>query len=533
MLNARAWIPAALMLAAAAGPSLKAQAADAPAPLPASLTPPPPDTPRINGPGIFGVRPGSPFLYAIPATGMRPIAYAADGLPPGLSIDPASGLVTGALSQPAAYPVILRATNPRGSAQRSLRIVVGSQIALTPPMGWNSWNCWGASVDEDKVLAAARAMAASGLKDHGWSYINTDDTWQGVRGGPLNAIQPNAKFPDMAGLGSRIHAMGLKFGLYSTPWRGSYEGHIGSSADNGAGTYDWIASGDHTPNFRIGSDTARWNREKTGNWRPGTVSFAGSDAAQMGLWGIDYLKYDWFPNDVPHVAEIAGALGRTGRDIVLSLSNTAPYDSASDWARLSNAWRTTGDIRDTWKRVSEIGFGQDRWAPYAGPGHWNDPDMLVVGLVGWGPKLHASNLTPDEQYAHISLWCLLSAPLIIGCDIARIDPFTLGLLTNDEVLALDQDALGREATQVANDGDRVVYSKTLEDGSVAVGIFNRGASAAAMTVTWGPWGDLTALNGTVRARDLWRQKDLGAFDGKFGAVVPSHGVVLVRLEPAG
>jgi alpha-galactosidase len=461
------------------------------------------------------------------------MAFAADGLPPGLRLDPASGVITGVLLRQAIYPIVLRATNSLGSAQRSFRIVVGDRIALTPPMGWNSWNCWGASVDEDKVLAAARAMVESGLKDHGWSYINTDDTWQGLRGGPLNAIQPNAKFPDMAGLGARIHAMGLKFGLYSTPWRGSYEGHIGSSADNEAGTYDWITSGDHSPNFRIGGDTARWNGEKRGNWTMGQVSFAGRDVAQMALWGIDYLKYDWFPNDVAHTEVVADAISHSGRDIVLSLSNTAPYDSAADWARLSNAWRTTGDIRDDWKRVSEIGFGQDRWAAYAGPGHWNDPDMLVVGLVGWGPKLHASNLTPDEQYTHISLWCLLSAPLIIGCDIARIDPFTLGLLTNDEVLALDQDGLGREATQVVSDGDRVVYAKSLEDGSIAVGIFNRGASASAMTVTWGPWGDLTAVKGPLRVRDLWRQKDLGAFDGKFGAVVPSHGVVLVRLMPAG
>jgi alpha-galactosidase len=514
-------------------PSLPAQTAASPGPLPASLTPPAPDAPRINGPGIFGVRPGSLFLYAIPATGMRPMSFAAEGLPAGLKLDAASGLVTGVLLGRGEFPLVLRATNSIGSTRRAFRIVAGDKIALTPPMGWNSWNCWGASVDEDKVLAAARAMVESGLRDHGWTYVNTDDTWQGVRGGPLQAIQPNGKFPDMAGLGARIHAMGLKFGLYSTPWRGSYEGHIGSSAENAEGTYDWIASGDHSPNFRIGSDAARGTAEKRGNWTMGRVSFAGRDAEQMGLWGVDYLKYDWFPNDVPHTEEIAGALRRAGRDVVLSLSNTAPYDSAADWARLSNAWRTTGDIRDDWRRVSEIGFSQDRWAAYAGPGHWNDPDMLVVGRVGWGPDLHASHLTADEQYSHISLWCLLSAPLIIGCDIARMDAFTLGLLTNDEVLAVDQDSLGREATQVANDGERVVYLKTLEDGSLAVGLFNRGPSARAMSVSWGPWGDVTAAKGPMRVRDLWRQRDLGEFDGKFESFVPSHGVVLVRLIPHG
>jgi len=471
-------------------------------------------------------------LYSIPATGVRPLIFSASGLPSELKLDPKSGQITGILPAPGEFRVVLRAANALGSAEKPFRIVAGDAIALTPPMGWNSWNCWGASVDQDKVLAAARAMVASGLNNHGWSYINVDDTWQGVRGGPLNAIQPNSKFPDMAALAAQIHALGLKFGLYSTPWRGSYEGHIGSSADSESGSYDWIVSGDHTPNFRIGSDTARWNKEKRGNWKLGRLSFADRDAEQWGLWGIDYLKYDWFPNDVPHVAEMAKALRRTGRDIVFSLSNTASYDLAPDWARLSNAWRTTGDIRDTWKRVSELGFNQDRWAAYAGPGHWNDPDMLVVGLVGWGPELHASKLTPDEQYSHVSLWCLLSAPLIIGCDIARLDDFTLGLLTNDEVLAVDQDPLGRQATQIVNEGDRVVYSKTLEDGSFAVGLFNRGSSATSIAVSWGPWGDLTTAKGSLRARDLWRQKDIGTFSGKFETVVAPHGVALVRLIPA-
>ena len=513
------------MIFGASIPATQAQSVIAVSP----LTPSPPDAPRINGPAVFGVRPGSWFLFSIPATGIRPLTFAAENLPSGLKLDPASGLITGLLSMPGEFRVVLRATNAAGSAKKVLRIIAGARIALTPPMGWNSWTCWGASVDQDKVLAAAKAMVARGLSDHGWAYINIDDTWQGVRGGPFNAIQPNAKFPDMAGLAARIHAMGLKFGLYSTPWRGSYEGHVGSSADNEAGAYDWIVSGDHTPNFRIGRDEVRWNQVKRGNWKLGRFSFAGRDAAQWGRWGIDYLKYDWFPNDVPHVEEMAQALRRTGRDIIFSLSNTAPYDLAPEWARLANAWRTTGDIRDTWKRVSELGFSQDRWAAYAGPGQWNDPDMLVVGLVGWGPRLHASSLTPDEQYSHVSLWCLLSAPLIIGCDMDRLDDFTLGLLTNDEVLAIDQDPLGRQATQIANDGDKVVYSKTLEDSSFAIGLFNRGSSATSIGVRWGPWGDLTTAQGALRVRDLWRQKDLGTFDGRFETVVAPHGVELVRL----
>ncbi|MEA3187565.1 MAG: alpha-galactosidase, partial [Chthoniobacter sp.] len=324
-----------------------------------------------------------------------------------------------------------------------------------------------------------------------------------------------------------------KFGIYSTPWRGTYEGHIGSSADNENGAYEWIDAGDHNEFYRISKDDKTRDRKKRANWKIGQVSFGEKDAAQWAAWGVDYLKYDWFPNDVPHVEAMAEALLKSGRDVVFSLSNTALYDSAADYARLANAWRTTGDIRDTWESMSRIGFAQDRWAGYTGPGHWSDPDMLVVGQVGWGPNLHLTKLTPDEQYTHISLWCLLSAPLLIGCDIAQMDDFTLGLLTNDEVIELDQDPLGRQATQIRNDGDKVVYAKKLEDGSTAIGLFNRGSSETAISVTWGPWSDLPTAEKTNRlVRDLWRQKDLGQFDGKFEAKVAPHGVVLVRLSGA-
>ncbi len=495
------------------------------------LTPPAPDTPRINGPGVFGVRPDSPFFYSIPATGTRPIEFSAEGLPDGLKLDSASGRITGKLTEAGEHAVVFRAKNALGSAEKKFRILVGDKIALTPPMGWNSWNCWGGAVSQEKVLSSARAMIAKGLHDHGWTYINIDDGWQGVRGGEFDAIQPNSKFPDIKALADEIHSLGLRFGIYSTPWRGTYEGHIGSSCDNEDGNYDWVKNGDHNEFFRIGKDTKTHDEGKKTNWTFGKFSFAEKDAAQWAAWGIDYLKYDWFPNDVPHVAEMANALRKSGRDVAYSLSNTGLYNNASDYAQLATAWRTTGDIRDTWQSISRIGFAQDRWAGYTGPGHWSDPDMLVIGRVGWGPSLHVTKLTPDEQYTHISLWCLLSAPLLIGCDIAQMDDFTLGLLTNDEVLALDQDSLGKQATQISSDGDKVIYAKHLEDGSTAVGLFNRGTTETTISVHWGPWGDLAMAGATkLLVRDLWRQKDLGIFDGKFEAKVAPHGVVLVRLS---
>lgn len=498
------------------------------------LTPPVPASPRINGPGVFGVRPGAPFLYAIPATGQRPLMFSVDGLPAGLTVDPSTGYITGKLSQPGEYKATLRAKNSLGIAERKFRIVVGEKIALTPPMGWSSWNCWGDAVSQEKVLSSARAMAEKGLRDHGWTYINIDDGWQGPRGGEFNAIQPNKKFPDVKALADKIHALGLKFGIYSSPWRGTYAGYIGGSSDNADGTYPWVELGNVNEFYKLNKEPNAPNAKPNWvNWNLGAHSFALQDARQWAKWGVDYLKYDWFPNDVPRVAEMADALRATGRDIIYSLSNTGLYDNASDYLRLSNLWRTTGDIVDTWESVSRIGFAQDRWAAFTGPGHWSDPDMLVLGKVGWGPNLHPSRLTPDEQYSHMSLWCLLSAPLILGCDLAQIDDFTLGLLTNDEVLSINQDALGKQATQFSNHDGKVVYAKTLEDGSLAVGLFNRGDAEATVGVKWGPWGNMpTARVGTIfRVRDLWRQQDLGEFKDSFEAKVAPHGVVLIRLIP--
>jgi alpha-galactosidase len=484
--------------------------------LPPTLTPPPPETPRINGPGIFGVRPGSPFLYTIPVTGRLPITYAADGLPAGLTVDALTGRISGVLTEPGDHPVRLRASNALGQTERRFLIRVGEAISLTPAMGWNSWNCWAGSVDQEKVMRSARAMVKFGLDRHGWTYINIDDTWQGARGGPLNALQPNEKFPDLKALCDEIHALGLKAGIYSTPWVTSYATHAGGSSENPAGTW------------------AKPTIPKKGNvnkkilpWAIGPYHFMKPDAKQWAQWGFDYLKYDWNPIEAPDVREMAEALRASGRDIVYSLSNSAPFSGGADWARLSNSWRTAGDIRDNWKSMWGEAYGEEKWLPFAGPGHWNDPDMLVVGWLGWGPRLHPSALTADEQYTHLSLWCLLSAPLLIGCDMDRLDPFTVGLLTNDEVLAVDQDSAGRQARRVSEEGDAVVYAKPLEDGSWAVGLFNRGLTPITVTADWTVLG----VAGPHRVRDLWRQKELGAFPERFGSTVAPHGVVLVRVLP--
>lgn len=485
----------------------KPEVRDVPPDQVAILTPNASAKPRINGPKVFGVRPGHPFLFTIPATGDRPMEFAAKGLPRGLALDSATGQMTGTLDHEGQYVVTLQAKNKLGIAEREFRIVVGQKIALTPPLGWNSWNCWAGAVDQDKVLRAAKAMVSSGLINHGWTYINIDDTWQAPRGGEFNAIQGNSKFPDIKGLCAEIHKMGLKAGIYSTPWITSYAGYPGGSSNDQDGT---------------------WRSEVEGRLHEhGKFSFAENDAKQWAAWGIDYLKYDWNPNDVPHVTDMAKALRNSGRDIAYSLSNAAPYENAAEWARLANCWRTTGDIGDSWASMNGIGFGQDPWAAFAGPGHWNDPDMLVVGFVGWGPDLHPTGLTPNEQCTHISLWSLLSAPMLLGCDLERLDAFSLSLLTNDEVLEVSQDPLGQQARRVQHADGLEVWVKEMEGGSRAIGLFNRGDIEAVVSARWSDLG----IQGKQLVRDLWRQQDVGVFEGEFERVVPRHGVVLVKITP--
>lgn len=491
------------------------------------LTPKPGPKPRINGPAILGARPRSPILYYIPVTGNRPMEYAARNLPHGLAVDSATGILSGHVTSIGEYDIILEARNALGAAKKSFRIVVGDTIALTPPMGWNSWNCWGGEVSQEKVMSSARAMVEKGLRDHGWRFVNIDDGWQGKRGGEFNAIESNSKFPDMRKLGDDLHALGLNFGIYSSPWQCTYAGHIGSTGENEEGTYSWIESGDHNKFFRISKDDESWNVKRRRLRNFGPVSFVENDVKQWAAWGVDYLKYDWNPNDVPHTREMADALRASGRDVVFSLSNAAPLNETQKLSELANVWRTTGDIEDSWKSMSGIGFDQGKWAKFQKPGHYNDPDMLVVGQVGWGNP-HPTRLTPDEQYTHISLWCLLSAPLLLGCDLAALDEFTLGLLTNDEVLALDQDSLCKPAIRVVDDDGKYVYRKELEDGTIAVGLFNTTNETQTISVSL----ETLKLAEPQIARDLWRQKDEGKVTDKYSATVASHGVKLIGLSPA-
>lgn len=496
------------------------------------LTPPAPVTPRINSAKVFGVRPGAPLLYKIATTGERPMTFEVDGLPEGVTLDGEKGLLTGAIEQAGSYLLTLRATNAHGCNERSLRIEVGDDIALTPPMGWNSWNCWGPTVSQEKVLSSARALIEQGMAEYGWTYINIDDGWQGKRGGEYNAVQPNGKFPDMKALSDELHAQGLKLGIYSGPWVSTYAGHAGTHSDNPEGTYDWIEQGWCNEDMRmtLPDDPKRFIRRR--HWRHGEYSWEKVDARQWAEWGVDYLKYDWKPNDIYYTRRMHEALKECGRDIVYSISNSAPFADAYAFKELTQCWRTTGDIRDTWESISSIGFDQqERWAAFHGPGHWGDADMLVVGMVGgWKSAPHFSQLTPDEQYTHITLWAMLASPMLIGCDIALMDDFTRSLLCNFEVNDILQDPLGMRAMPFYRDDRHAVYVKILEDGDLAVAMFN--TSEEPLTFEIEP-RSLGLWEKAAMVRDVWRQRVVTlVYPGDtFSVDVAPHGAALYRLSP--
>ena len=490
------------------------------------LTPPAPDTPRINGPRIYGARCKADFLFRIPATGVRPMTFSAKGLPKGLKLDRDKGIISGRARKDGTYHVQITATNALGSDTRELRIVIGDRIVLTPPLGWNSWNVWGNTVSQDLILESARALDEKGLADYGWSYVNIDDGWQGLRGGKYNAIQPNKKVPDMKALGDSLHARGLKFGIYSGPWCSTYASHIGSSCDNPEGTYWWVEEGKVDEFCK--ADRTQIDKESIRTY--GKYSFAKADARQWADWGVDYLKYDWNPNDEWWMRDMREAIDATGRDIVYSISNSSRVTIGPALDKYADCWRTTGDIRDNWESMSGIGFeGQDRWAFWRRPGRWPDADMLVLGKVGWGRKMRWTQLTPWEQYTHITLWSILASPMLLGCDMSSLDSFTLSLLCNNEVLDVNQDPLGLQGVRIESGEGFVTYVKPLEDGTIAVALFNLSGEERKLGFSPKKLG----LYSEQTVRDLWRQQDMGKVRGKdrWEVCVQPHGAAFYRLSP--
>jgi alpha-galactosidase len=484
------------MIELAPGDPPRPEAYTPPLETPAIIAPPSSSSPpAIHGPRVTGASPGRPFLFRVPATGEAPLRFHARGLPPGLVIDANTGIVTGALRSTGEWRVSLEVRNAHGVARRELCIVGGTDaLARTPPMGWNSWNVWGPAVDATKVLAAAEALERSGLAAHGYQYVVIDDAWEGARGAD-GVLRPNEKFPDMRALADAVHARGLKLGIYSSPGTKTCEGY------------------------------------------PGSYQHEAQDAATFASWGVDFLKYDWCSyeeiardHSLPELQKpyvvMRDALARVDRDIVYALCQYG-YGEVWKWGAEAGGhlWRSSGDLLDQWANLDSVGFRQAGREAWTRPGEWNDTDMLVVGTLGWGPNLRPTRLTQNEQILHLTLWALQAAPLFIGADLSKLDAFTLALLTNDEVIDVDQDPLGRAAHRVWSDARREIWARPLHDGTLAVGLFNRGLVSADVTVDWAQLG----LRGRQPVRDLWRRADLGRFAEKFSATVPRHGAVFLRI----
>ena len=480
------------------------------------LTPKSGPEPRINGTKIFGVRPGSPFLFTIPATGKRPMKYQVLNLPDGLKCDPETGQIKGTIYKPGEYLTIFRVSNELGDAEREFKIVCGDKLALTPQMGWNSWYVWENHVNDKIMRAAADAMVSSGMIDHGYMYVNIDDCWSAKPGSTDSTllveprdksgmINSNKRFPDMKALTDYIHLKGLKAGIYTSPGPLTCAGHV-----------------------------AIYGYEEQGITR-------------FVQWGYDFLKYDWCSNgnigkrdnlndlQKPYIS-VSEILKKQKRDIVLNLCQYG-MGKVWKWGKQvgGQSWRTADDLGGSFEGIGTALFrdgfdvySRDSLHLYAGPGGWNDPDYLLLGyLSNWKGKTVPTPLTPNEQYTQVSLWSIVAAPLIFSGDISRLDDFTLSLLTNDEVIEVDQDPLGKPGYRVAKDGSMEIWERHLEDGSLAVGLFNRSENETNVTAYWSDLG----ISGKQKVRDIWRQKDLGGFKDKFTSSVPRHGVFMIRMWP--
>jgi len=363
-------------------------------------------------------------------------------------------------------------------------------LAMRPPMGWNSWNKFGCNINEKIARDTADAMVSSGMKAAGYEYIVIDDCWHGKRDANGFITADPEKFPSgIKALADYVHSKGLKFGIYS--------------------------------------DAGRMTCGK----RPGSQGHEYQDALTYARWGVDYLKYDWcYTGGISAedaYALMSDALRSTGRDIILSICE---WGSNQPWLwgkNIGNLWRTTGDITDKWAGKYNYSWGvlnivdmnEPLW-PFAGPSHWNDPDMLEVGNGG---------LTTTEYRSHFSLWAMMAAPLIAGNDIAKMDEATREILTNKEVIAVDQDRLGVQGRRAWKDGDKEVWVKQLSGGARAVLLFNRGKEPAEITATWDQLGYPEKLRANVR--DLWAHKDLKPAEESFAATVEPHGVKMFKIQP--
>ncbi len=540
----RLWLPirAAMLFFAVGSPALAAQTELS------ISTDPAPVAPRILGPAVVGSKPASAFLYAVPATGMAPLTFAAAGLPSGLTIAASSGIISGTTPAAGSYPVSITVTNASGTAKATLTVTASNELSITPPMAWNSYDSFGSSVNESEVMAAAQAMQTS-LQPHGYRAVVVDFLWYD----PDQPIDTNgrylpstSKFPSASGnqgfkpLADKVHALGFSFGIHIM--RGIPRKSVSANTPIANSTFTASQAGNT-------SDPCPWDSHMWGVRGDTAAGKAWYDSifAQYAGWGVDFVKVDDMLNPysappVYHQAEtdaIRSAIEKTGRSIVLSLS-PGPMQTR-DVVNLNvnaNMWRIVNDFWDT-KGLSSLTDefnATGNWQATSGlaPGRWPDADMLPLGYIGPRCPVHASGpsgLSHNQQVTVMSLWGILPSPLVFGGNPTMLsgDTWSTALLTNDEVLAVNQDASGTHAKRLAQQGSTEVWVRDLAGGRKAVALFNRGNDDSAVSVSFAQLG----ITNTPKIRDLWKRQDVTDMTTGLSATVPHEGALMYTLSPPG
>ncbi len=462
--------------------------------------------PRLHNPGIYGASPSKPFLCRIPVTGKMPIVFNCfPALPDGLVLDVNTGIIAGCVTEPGEYRIRIKAANELGADEKSMCIRIAEDgICRTPLLGWTSWNAFSKDISQDIVKTTAEMLISTGLAMYGYQYVNIDSGWQGEYGGQYNAIQPNAKFPDMKALAEHIHSLGLKIGIYSTPMQKAWGG--GEYPGCTRGKLDMAYANTH-----YGVGTARCERNNADQWVD---------------WGIDYLKYDWSPCDVKNASLMKECLIQSKRDFAYCITVSAGIENAQYWKKHCSSWRSNIDSEDNWENVKSR-FLSDPWAVHCNPGHYYDLDMLETGVI----NKHICKLTEDEQLVSFSIRALFPSPIQISCDLNKLTEFDLALLCNDEILAVNQDALGIGAACISELNSQnleyrevrktKIYLRPLEDGAFAAGFFNLGEIDEEMSL---------ALSEDAVVRDLWARKDLCGIHGSLKLKLAPHTVRMMKIH---
>lgn len=475
--------------------------------------------PAVNGPAILGASVHKKFTYHFPVRGAAPVEYSVDGeLPAGIVLDSRNGRLSGVAKKEGDYRFLLKASNVHGAAEKAIRLrITQNSICLTPLLGWTSWNAYMDGVNQELVLKNAQALVQTGLSARGYSYVNVDSCWQGDLDKDTLALNANWRFPDMQGMVADIHKLGLKAGIYSTPMVIAW-GSTKSEVFRGSTGFPLDPASFHAYFGGCGS-----------------VPFEDAHARQWAKWGFDYLKYDWPECDVAHTRTMSDALRNTDRDFVFSLTTGCKIEHIEEYKKYAHMYRSNVDTADRWERVKENGFQADKWAAHIAPGSWFDMDMLAVGEMEiernqenpyYRPYFTPSRknrLTRDELITHVSIWAIFPSPIQISCDLTTLDEFSLSLLSNEEILAINQDELGEGAVCIKHELERLasgyiqreikIYRKNLACGSYALGFFN--LSDLQQSVNF-------KLPKRSAIRDAWALRDLGR-EERVEMILPPHG----------